>query len=345
MGVKTLVSSKAFISVDILRGIHRTAHELNIAINPFLEKHGITKSNLQDRKGIVPFTSVADLLEDISLTQNIEDFGLKLGVNQPPLQFGLLKEILVHSPNVGSALDNAFENAHVYNQSAFWDYKIQDGVVTLSRHFKVLHTRPMPQYLVLTVAVMTKGLRQFCGEKWKPNAIHFSSAAPSDLKLFHNYFRAPVHFNSDFTGLVFDEKTLALRNPNADPKTLAVLTRHLKQNIPDLTDEKYWEESLKNYIRSQIGTGFNRLEFFARHMGLNVRTVQRQLASRNLSFRRALLEIRIEIAKHYLINSKCSLSEIAYILGYENASALSRAFSNLTHGMSPHDFRLAHRFN
>ena len=103
------------------------------------------------------------------------------------------------------------------------------------------------------------------------------------------------------------------------------------------------EMLLKNYMRSQIGTGFNRLRFFAKHIGVYPRKVQRILAAENISFRETLIDTKCEIAQHYLINPSNTLAEISLILGYENVSAFSRAFSKRTKGISPSQFRLDRR--
>lgn len=325
----------AFISSGVLKGLTDTAKELAIDLEPFLARNHIQPNTLNSDRGVIRFASVVDLLEDIAVNTKTEDFGLRLGITQPPLSFGLLTEIIKSSRNIGDALNNAQRHAHVYNQAAHWSLRIDNGEAILSRHVKVMYPRRISQHLSLSIAIMYKAMKRFCGESWQPKSFHFTQSPPIKSDLYRVFFRAPLYFNSDFTGMVFDKSTLGIPIPSSNPALLKILIQHLETD-----NSTYLEARLKNFIRSQIGTGFNRLNFFARHVGVHPRTVQRMLAAENLSFREILSEIKCDIAQHYLINSSNSLAEISFILGYENVSAFSRAFTRETKGISPSQFRL-----
>lgn len=330
----------AFISSGVLKGLSETAKDLAIDLDPFLLRNHISPNALNSDRGILRFASVVDLLENIAVETNTEDFGLRLGIAQPPLSFGLLTEIIKSSQNIGDALLNAQRHAHVYNQAAHWNLRVNNEEAILTRHVKVLYPRRISQHLSLSIAIMYKAMKRFCGEGWQPNSLHFTQDPPVKSDLYRTFFRVPLYFNSDFTGIVFDKSTLDIPIPSSNPALLKVLTQHLEaEHIPQ-ENSSYMEVQLKNFIRSQIGTGFNRLNFFANHVGGHPRTVQRKLAAENLSFRKTLNEIKCDIARHYLTNSSNSLAEISHILGYENVSAFSRAFTKETKGTSPNQYRL-----
>lgn len=334
------VSSDVFISSLVINGIDKTAKSLDIILEPYFLRYEIPCDVLKADRGIVKFSSIVDMLEDIAKDTGVEDFGLQVGIQQASLHFGILTEIFMASPNIKEAARNVQRHLHIYNQSAYWDLRSENGDVMLFRRFKALHPRPITQHLSLSVTIVYKALKRFCGENWQPSSIHFSHAPPVNTKLYKAFFKAPVYFNSDITGLIFDQKTLDIKIPTSNPALLKILTQHLESEHLPLREDPNIELALRNYMRSQIGTGFDSLRFFAKHIGVHPRKVQRILAAENLNFREILSDIKYEIAQHYLINSSSSLAEISFILGYENASAFSRAFSKKTKGISPSQFRL-----
>ena len=69
-----------------------------------------------------------------------------------------------------------------------------------------------------------------------------------------------------------------------------------------------------------------------------MRTMHRQLAKQQQSFKQLLDEIRKQLAGQYLDNSQLSLNEITYLLGFANQANFTRAFKRW-HAMPPSSYR------
>lgn len=80
------------------------------------------------------------------------------------------------------------------------------------------------------------------------------------------------------------------------------------------------------------------LERTAPLLSLSPRTLRRHLANLGTSFRQVCLEVRIELAKDYLLNTQLTAQEIAYQLGYSQPNNFYRAFKSVT-GSPPERFR------
>ena len=64
------------------------------------------------------------------------------------------------------------------------------------------------------------------------------------------------------------------------------------------------------------------------------RTLARRLAAEGLTFRKVLDDLRFDLTKRYLREEDLPISEIAWLLGYRETSALSHAFKRWT-GRTP----------
>lgn len=63
----------------------------------------------------------------------------------------------------------------------------------------------------------------------------------------------------------------------------------------------------------------------AARLGLTARTLQRRLAAEGTTFQAVLDTVRAELSRHYLERSTYSVSEIAFLLGFEEPASFTRA--------------------
>jgi AraC-like DNA-binding protein len=68
----------------------------------------------------------------------------------------------------------------------------------------------------------------------------------------------------------------------------------------------------------------------AKKMAMSPRTLQRQLKERGMEFKKLVEDTRRRFALSYLKNRRNTLTEIAFLLGYSEASAFTRAFRRWT---------------
>ena len=104
----------------------------------------------------------------------------------------------------------------------------------------------------------------------------------------------------------------------------------------------------KENIIHRVKTGIIKLlpsggvadEKVAKTLGMSVRSLQRKLSEAGTTFRTLLDEIRKELALSYVRDPNIEFVEIAFLLGFSEQSAFSRAFKRLT-GISPSEVRSA----
>jgi AraC-like DNA-binding protein len=76
----------------------------------------------------------------------------------------------------------------------------------------------------------------------------------------------------------------------------------------------------------------------ARSLQMSERTLQRRLREFGTTFKSILNEVRQDLANSYIRDSKLSLTEISFMLGFAEISTFSRAYKRWT-GQSPSAFR------
>jgi AraC-like DNA-binding protein len=158
---------------------------------------------------------------------------------------------------------------------------------------------------------------------------------PAHRAPFERFFRCPVRFDSTCTGLLFEQRLLEHVPPGADPllyRHLLREARELHQFGPPGTDEALL------LLRTLLRRGVYGQEEVAALMGVNRRTLGRQLRSFGTTFRQEVETVRFSLAKQLLAAATLNATQIASALGYADASAFSHAFRRWS-GMSPGQWR------
>ncbi len=101
-------------------------------------------------------------------------------------------------------------------------------------------------------------------------------------------------------------------------------------------------EEIRRELLSAMGPAAPTLAQLARRLRVSPRTLQRHLASRGVSFTALLDETRRALAERYLAEADATIGEIAYLLGFSEPGAFTRAFKRWT-GHSPAEYRRARR--
>lgn len=91
-------------------------------------------------------------------------------------------------------------------------------------------------------------------------------------------------------------------------------------------------------LKRKLTSGRPEISVVAGELSMSQRTLQRELARHGESFQSLLGEARREMAREYLQDASLELTEVAYLLGYEDDNSFYRAFRQWE-GLSPGEWR------
>jgi AraC-like DNA-binding protein len=73
-------------------------------------------------------------------------------------------------------------------------------------------------------------------------------------------------------------------------------------------------------------------------LGVSQRTLARRLSAEGVTYSEVLEGLRADLAQRYLADDTLTISQIAWLLGYQEVSAFTHAFKRWT-GMTPREAR------
>ena len=185
------------------------------------------------------------------------------------------------------------------------------------------------------------GFVKFCrmqyGDSFTPLAITLRRAEPQERKQWDEFFDVPVQFNAEENLVRVDSK---LANEILTTAHTALFEQH-KQKLAESSielDESDLVTRVRLAIQQLLPSGAAPEERVASIVGINSRTLHRRLTERGESYRSLLKEVRMDLAERYLLKEGFNITEAAFMLGYSDSSAFSRAFKSWF-GVSPSEFR------
>lgn len=325
---------------ELTIGLRQAANDIGLALDPLMERVGLNPRMLDSPEGFISWTRWNQLLEDIAEQEQCGHFGLLIARHQPPISLGLMGQIMKLCPDVGTAIAKAQQYATTYTHTVFWETYVADGFITLNRKMHHQLGGPLGQCSSYSLAQCYKAMQTLCGEGWRPVEVRFvhPEPKPASVRFFRNFFKVPVYFSQTQDCLVFAESDFVRPIATADAQLLGIVEAHANSLQQELSAAHDFSDLARFLIRKSISNGSCDINMVAGLLDLHPKTLHRRLKVFGLTFKDMINEERHRLAQFYLLKSEIGLNELAEILGYSEASAMSRAFKRIS-GESPTQWR------
>ncbi|ABC21830.1 transcriptional regulator, AraC family [Rhodospirillum rubrum ATCC 11170] len=288
-------------------------------------KAGVRESDLGDPRLSLDLGSYVAMFELAAVATGNDNFGLWFGQGFLPPMLGLIGEIALCSPTLGSALDN-LATLFPFHQQATQTRLRRDGTL-LRLEYRILDGRIIDrrQDAELTMGMFANVLRAALGPGWRPEEVHFEHPRPEGWAAHGRAFDADIHFGQPTNALVFRDRDRERPMPAGDLGRLTRLRDELL-SVSGGTGRVPFVEQVRGETRRLLTEGAPHIEDVAEALGLARWTLQRRLADEGLSFSDVVDDLRRTLAKRYVSQPHVPLADIAQFLGYSEPSAFSRAF-------------------
>jgi AraC-like DNA-binding protein len=167
-----------------------------------------------------------------------------------------------------------------------------------------------------------------------PKAIRFTHAEPSYRAEYDRIFGVPLFFESHMNAMLVDERFLNMKLPRTNPYLSEIMSARADELLKSLESSKTTSGRVENLLIPILHTGEASMDVIAVKLGLSRQTLFRKLKAEGITFEKLLDELRHKLALHYLSGKKVSVTETAYLVGFSEPAAFSRAFKRWT-GSSP----------
>lgn len=315
-------------SLAYLRGLLDYVQARGLKLEQLLEGR---KINLDDRDARLPESECAALFDRAVVLLKDDAIGLHAGEHIRPGHYGALGYVAMNCATLGEALAGMRRYHALVLDVGPMEQTLENGQLVLSWNPDV--AQPYRQMAEYNLAGLVTFSRWISGRRSNPLRIDFTCAAPTSLDEHQRVLGCPIRFSQDRYRLVMSMEWLAQPLIQPDAAMRAMMEQLAERQMQSLTRGDAISDA-RSAIAKQLGEGDVELNAIAQQLNLSSRTLQRKLQDAGFSFTQLVDDVRQELAERYLSDAKLDLVDIAFLLGYSEQSAFTRAYKRWT-GRAP----------
>ena len=315
--------------------IARTLATYQIDTKPMFSELGLAPEPYLDPDSRIPIDSMHEIWEKAELLSGNPCIAFDVGMSFHATNFHAVGYAMLASSTLREAMERIVRYQRLLSTSADLDMASSEHIVEF-----LIRGDDTPQSgLDASVCAVVQVCRDVTHEDFAPISVHMERPEPVCARRLTTYFACPVHFGANETKLVFSAASLDERLLRNNP-ALVQASEEVARNYLAHMDKNDVVTKARVTLIGQLPDGEPNRGRVARALHMSERTLARRLAERDYTFTSLVDEIRNQLARDYLRQSRFSVTDVAFLLGFSDQSNFARAFKRWT-SLSPTEFRLA----
>jgi AraC-like DNA-binding protein len=323
-------------------GIARLAYaqlkEAGVELEPLLKKVGLTLHQIEDPGARL---RVRDQISFLNLAARaLQDTLLGFHLAQPPdvREIGLLYYVSASSEMLSEALRRSTRYSSIVNEGISLKY-IEGADICITFAYVGVGRHTDQHQIEFWMAALVRMCRQLTGLRVAPTRVRLTHRQDNSRSEFTEFFGGDVEFGAAVDEVAFAISIKQMPIVSADPYLNKILITYCEEALSFRPKNSgSFRSSVENTIVPLLPHGKARAGEIARRLGVSQRTFGRRLSLEGLTFSGVLEGLRSDLAERYLADGDLSISQIAWLLGYQEVSALTHAFKRWT-GKTPREAR------
>ncbi|MDI1259450.1 AraC family transcriptional regulator [Aquabacterium sp.] len=322
------------------RVIRRTLDVSGCDSTPLLIEAGLSNAMLDDPNGRCPAQAMARLWRLSAQATGDDAFGLKAARQVMPTSFHALWQAQSASQTLKDAFERVARHFRVVTEAWSLSFTPQGDEHIVRLLAPASGIPPEPEAIDAAAALVVYTARLLLGNRAvAPTRVELQRAVPLNADAYARTFRCPVSFNAEGNLIAWPSALMDTRLEGANPE----LARHSEALLTTYLAGVHKENTVAQVracLTNLLPRGEPSQTQVAQQLNCSVRTLQRRLSDQQTSFTDLLDQTRQALALSHLADPACSISEVAYLLGFADTSNFTRAFRRWT-GQSPTEHRRA----
>jgi AraC-like DNA-binding protein len=326
----------------LTRLAYERAKREGVNVDSLVREAGLTQQRIDDPNARLEVKSQIRFLELAATTLKDECLGFHLTQKFDLRVIGLLHYVLASSDKLAEALRRGARYSAVVNEGIA--LKVREGdEIAINFEYVGIPRHSDRHQIESFMVTLVRACRQLTNRHLLASRVSFIHRRGGDTSEFNAFFGCDVTFGAAVDEVAFSNSIGQLPIVGADPYLNELLLKYCQEALAERpTTRSSFVSGVENVIVGQLPHGKARAGEIARKLGVSQRTLARRLSSEGLTFAGVMQRLKSDLAKRHLADGTLSISEIAWLLGYQDVSAFTHAFKRWT-GKAPRAIRQALR--
>jgi AraC-like DNA-binding protein len=311
--------------------------------DPLVAEAGLTFEQIKDRSARFSVRHQIRFLNLAATALKDELLGFHLALTCDLRELGLLYYVPASSQTLGEGLRRAARYTSMINESLCVQCREGTGLRIIFDYVGVGRYTDRHQ-IEFCVTILTRLCRHLTRRHLVPTRARIAHRSDRVISKLATFLGSDIEFNAKGDEVAFELAASDMPVLNADPYLNELLIASAEEAMARRSKTGgTFETKVENAIAPLLPHGKPEVSEIARRLGMSQRTLARRLASEGLNFTELMEALRAKLARKYLSDPTLPISEIAWLLGYQEASAFTHAFKRWT-GKPPREARLRPEF-
>lgn len=329
----------------IAAGLVRDLHDFAVAKGAdgasLLRDVDLDVNAIEDQDTRLPFAAYIGMLRAAKERLGMPELPLLYGSNSYFEDFSIVGLICHAADTMGEAFDQMNRYARLVMDTGMAGSAERFALVPDGDGLWITDRRPnpnaVPEITETTFARFIGDYDRYIGGPRPFRELHVTHGRPSHAQAYDDLFQVPVTFGAEQNALFVDKSWAEIKFDRRTRYTFGVLSKHAEALMQELEEAETVRGTVEKTVLPILHKGPVSMERVAKEMGMSRPTLYRKLAAEGVTFDDLLEELKKTLAQHYLEGGKASVNEVAYLVGFADASSFSRAFKRWT-GKAPSAF-------
>jgi AraC-like DNA-binding protein len=267
------------------------------------------------------------------------DIGLRAGASVYPGDFAVLEYAARSCPTLGDAIRGFARYVGLLNEAIQLEL-LEDGEHFIWRQRVVDGVAQPPAANDFVLAAANTFAKTYCRVHEPPIEVHFAHPEPPYRALYDDVFGTKVRFGAADNAFVLSRKRLDAPLRSTDLGLRAEYEAHASELLANSRGSSGVTVAVRRMLLANLRTGSCSMATTARNLGMSEPTLRRRLDEEGATYATVLDEVRYDLARRYLADADVAGSDVAFLLGFKDASSFSKAFRRWTGGTTAAEYRL-----
>ena len=318
------------------------ARQEGIDVEPLLRKAGLTVEAIENKDAPLGVRNQIKFVELVANAVHDNLLGFHLAYTCDPREIGLLYYVAASAETLLDALLRVARYSFVVNDGIVVTVKRDDRLRVCFQYSGVARHTDTHQ-IESWMAALIRVCRKVTDRDLKPVHVRIMHARTQDSRGIEKLLDSEIEIGTGADEVTFPAESGDYPIVTADPYLNRLCVRCAEAALVRLQKKT---SPLKIRVENAIATLLphrqTRIDVVAAKLGMSAKTLARRLATEGSSFADILSTVRSALAHRYLADYGLQISEIAWLLGYSEIGAFTRAFQRWT-GTNPRAARAKHQ--
>jgi AraC-like DNA-binding protein len=333
----TSARKEAQVSARLLWIFARVSRE-SARAQEILLREGIGPTEYFNPETRLSHRLMTELLK-VSVDAGDVEIGLRAGESVQPGDFATLEYAARSCPTLGEAIRCFARYVGVLHEAAEITL-IDDGELVIWRHRITDGVPQSPAANDFVMAASDAFAKNYCHVYEPPVEVRFAHPEPANRATYDRLFKTTVRFGAPDNAFVLTPKQLEVPLTRSHPALRSAYERHAEELLSRIRDNSGITVAVRRVLLADLQTGGSTMATTARKLAMSVATLRRRLEEAGATYASIVDAVRYDLAKKYLMDPGVATSDVAFLLGFHDASSFSKAFRRWTGGVSSVEFRL-----